>query len=142
MTSRTASVCRVKLGVAGFLLCLMASNSYADCNDPPTPDVDWQGCDKSWAQLQNADLSNANLTNTTFNHANLQGANLSNADLTGASLLGVNLQGVNLTAAKVISAFMTKSRIAGANLTNAVFDETYWVNGQQCQAGSSGQCNY
>lgn len=126
--------------VLGLLLSVMMGNGYAECNDPPAPNVDWHGCDKTWLQLQNVDLSNANLSNTNLSHANLEGANLSNADLTGASLLGVNFQGANLTAAKIISAFMTKSRIAGANLTNAVFENTYWVNGQPCQDGSIGQC--
>ena len=127
--------------VAGLLLLLIASNGYADCDDPPAPNVDWHNCEKIWLQLQNVDLSNANFAGANLNFANLEGANLSNADLTGASLLGVNFQGSNLYAARVISAFMTKSRIAGANLENAVFDNTYWVNGNQCEVGSIGQCN-
>lgn len=128
--------------VVGFLLSMMFSNGYAACDDPAGPNVDWQGCDKTWLQLQNVDLSNANLAGANLSNSDLEGANLSNADLTGASILGGNLQGVNFTGATVISAFLTKSRIAGAELADAIFDKTHWVNGQPCKEGSIGECKW
>ena len=126
----------------GVILSVTFSNAYAACDDPAAPNVDWQGCDKTWLQLQNVDLSHAKLAGANLSNTNLEGANLSNADLTGASLLGANLQGINLTSATVISAFLTKSRIAGATLVDAVFDKTYWVNGQPCKDGSVGECKW
>lgn len=118
----------------------LASNALAKCDDPPATGVDWQGCQKQWAQLSGKDLSHANLEGANLNHANLESADLSHANLKGASLLGVNLQGVNFENANLTSTFMTKSRIAGASLKDALFGNEYWVNGQQCQPESIGEC--
>ena len=129
-----------RLVVVSVSILVFASNALAKCDDPPGPGVDWQGCQKQWAQLNGKDLSEANLEGANLNHANLESADLSHANLKGASLLGVNLQGVNFEKANLASAFMTKSRIAGANLKNALLGDTYWVNGQQCQPESVGEC--
>ena len=125
----------ISVAVIGF-----ASNALAKCDDPPGPGVNWQGCQKQWAQLSGKNLSHANLEGANLNHANLESADLSHANLKGASLLGVNLQGVNFEKANLASAFMTKSRIAGASLEDALLGDAYWVNGQQCQPESVGEC--
>ena len=122
------------------LMLLISITALAKCEDPPGPGVDWQDCNKRGAFLKDMDLSKANLAGANLSQANLEGADLSGANLDGASLLGVNLQGVNFEGATVTSAFLTKSLIGGAKLEGAVFDNTYWVNGQQCKEGSVGEC--
>ena len=67
------------------------------------------GCNLSGANLQNADLDEANLQG-----ANLQNANLQNADLEEANLQGANLQGANL-----IRADLEKANLQSANLQQA-----------------------
>ncbi len=128
--------------LSSSVVLLITFTAFAKCDDPPGPGVDWQGCNKAGAYLKDIDLSNANLSGADLKLANLEGANLSQANLTGASLLGVNLQGTNFEDAKVISAFLTKSLIGGAKLDGAIFDNTYWVNGRQCEPGSIGECKY
>jgi uncharacterized protein YjbI with pentapeptide repeats len=128
------------LVVVGVASIGFASYALAKCEDPPGPGVDWQGCQKQWAQLDGKNLSHANLEGANLNHANLESADLSHANLKGASLLGVNLQGVNFEKANLTSAFLTKSRIAGASLKDALLGDAYWVNGQQCQPESVGEC--
>lgn len=47
---------------AALALCVAATDSaHAACDDPVAPSVDWQGCDKRDEDLENADLSGANL---------------------------------------------------------------------------------
>jgi len=128
--------------LSGSFVFLITCAAFAKCDDPPAPGVDWHGCNKIGVYLKDKDLSKANLSGANLKLANFEGANLSQANLTGASLLGVNFQGTNLEGAKVISAFLTKSLIGGAKLDGAVFDNSYWVNGRQCEPGSIGECKY
>jgi uncharacterized protein YjbI with pentapeptide repeats len=125
----------VSVAAIGF-----ASTALAKCDDPPGPGVDWQGCQRQWAQLSGKDLSHANLEGANLNFANLESADLSHANLKGASLLGVNLQGVNFEKANLTSTFMTKSRIAGASFKGSILGDAYWVNGQHCLPESVGEC--
>ena len=76
------------------------------------------------AQLAEADLSGANLTNANLvsadlRDANLEGANLTNAKLVSADLRGTNLKYTNLLNAKLVSADLRGANLEGANLTNA-----------------------
>ncbi len=56
----------------------LQSTAMAACSDPAGPNVNWQGCDKSYAELNDANLHNANLS----------GVNLTGADLRGNAKLG------------------------------------------------------
>ena len=78
----------------------------------------------SRANLSNADLRDANLSNADLFGANLRGANLSNADLCGANLRGANLFGANLRNADLRDADLrcanlSNADLRGANLSNA-----------------------
>ena len=78
----------------------------------------------SRANLSNADLRDANLSNADLFGANLRGANLSNADLFGANLRGANLFGANLRNADLRDADLrcanlSNADLRGANLSNA-----------------------
>ena len=66
--------------------------------------------------LAGADLENADLTGANLGQANLTGANLENAYLTNA-ILG----NANLTSAYLMVADLTGARLGGANLTDAEF---------------------
>lgn len=74
------------------------------------PGVTLDRCD-----LAGVDMSNQNLQEATFYHADLRGANLSGADLSRATLTGVNLSGANLTGAT-----LTGANLSAANLRDAV----------------------
>ena len=88
-----------------------------------------QGANLVNANLQLAILSNANLQEANLYQANLQGANLINANLQranlfdatlqGALLLGANLQGADLTNANLQGASLIEANLQGANLVNA-----------------------
>ena len=66
------------------------------------------------AVLEDADLTNANLSGADLTNANLRGA-----DLTIASLFNANLSGANLTNANLTSAYMPVAVLEDADLTNA-----------------------
>ena len=64
-----------------------------------------------------ADLEDTNLTG-----ANLIGANLTDANLTGANLRAASLWGANLTDAN-----LTGTILWGANLTDAILPDISWI---------------
>jgi uncharacterized protein YjbI with pentapeptide repeats len=81
----TAIFGRTAFLAAALALSLTAtSEAKAACSDPAAPEVDWSGCDKSNANLWNANLSGANLTDANLSYANLTDADLTYADLYGA----------------------------------------------------------
>ncbi|HSG31866.1 MAG TPA: pentapeptide repeat-containing protein [Thermodesulfobacteriota bacterium] len=123
-----------------FLILFAANESFAKCEDPASPNVNWQGCNKVGVYLKNKDLSGANLQGANLRGANFEGANLSGANLNEAILLGAKLEGANLEGATITSAFLTKALVAGIKLKGAILDNTYWVNGKQCKPGSVGEC--
>ncbi|MBD2083528.1 pentapeptide repeat-containing protein [Coleofasciculus sp. FACHB-542] len=80
--------------------------------------------DFTGANLTNANLYGAFLTNANFSGANLSNICLIEADLTGADLKGNNLHRANLANAKLIKADLrgadlSDSNLAGADLTDA-----------------------
>ena len=81
------------------------------------------------ANLENADLFNTSLCNTTLNGANLRNvrlyhANLANVKLIGASLFNADLAGANLCGADLTRARLESAILIGAQLTGAKFDHT------------------
>jgi uncharacterized protein YjbI with pentapeptide repeats len=71
------------------------------------------------AQLQGAILEDADLHGAGLDGAQLQGANLDEADLRGANLLGARLQGANLLGADLQGANLLGARLQGAKLLGA-----------------------
>ncbi len=67
-----------------------------------------QKADLFQANLQKANLGDANLQKADLLRANLQGANLERADLREADLLSANLQGADLREAKGVTASQIK----------------------------------
>ncbi len=67
-----------------------------------------QKADLFQANLQKANLGDANLQKADLLRANLQGANLERADLREADLLSAELQGADLRKAKGVTAFQIK----------------------------------
>ncbi|MCA9069872.1 MAG: pentapeptide repeat-containing protein, partial [Planctomycetaceae bacterium] len=76
------------------------------------------------AIFQEADLTRAELDNSSFLEANFDRANLTEAqldrcDLTGASFRGADLRGARLNRAKLINADLSHAKFVGANLAGA-----------------------
>ena len=132
----------------------------ADCSAPPSPGVNWSGCNKqglsvggqdmSGALMKSADFSGVDFTRSRLDASDLSYANLSRADLqqaslrntvlVGASLRMANLQGAQLQGANLAFAELEGARLEGAALDNARFDNAIWINGKQCLPGSLGAC--
>jgi uncharacterized protein YjbI with pentapeptide repeats len=70
--------------------------------------------------LNNANLSQGNLTNSNFAEAALDGANLSQANLTNASFYRATLTGANLSGADARAANFQDATLTGANTTNLI----------------------
>ena len=77
------------------------------------------GWGNMYANLNSADLSNANLSYANLNSADLSNANLSYANLRGADLRGANLNGTNLRCVYLNSADLRGANLSGANLRYA-----------------------
>ena len=102
----------------------------------------------SRANLSNADLRDANLSNADLFGANLRCANLSNADLFGANLrganlsnadlFGANLRGANLFGANLRNADLRDADLRCANLSNADLRGANLSNADLCGANLRG----
>ena len=87
----------------------------------------------SHADLSNTTLSNLNLTGTRLNYADLSGSdltntNLSSANLNFANLISTNLQSANLAQAHMDYADLDSANLSGANLTSAIMFGTNLTN--------------
>ena len=71
------------------------------------------------ANLNNANLFGANLSGTSLNKANLSSANLFGANLRESYLIKANLSGTNLSGAKLLDANLNEVKLGGSNLSNA-----------------------
>jgi|GEM_PF-1892124 len=76
---------------------------------------------EEWCELENADLRDADLIGADLSQANLRGADLSNADLVAADLSQASLQGANLAGADLEAADLSEANLSGANLIGANF---------------------
>jgi uncharacterized protein YjbI with pentapeptide repeats len=91
---------------------------------PPSPGVDWSGCDLASAFMPSANLAGAQLQNATLTNADLPNADLAEANLTGANLTNATAAGDNLTHASLDSAnlfgtFVDSADLESADLTSA-----------------------
>jgi len=77
----------------------------------------------SEADLRGADLSEADLYAADFSRANLRGADLSEADLRGADLSEADLSEANLRGADLSEADLRRANLSGANLSGANLSE-------------------
>ena len=75
--------------------------------------------DLKWLHLIMANLEKANLRNADFTKANLSGANFFEADLTAANLGEANLIGAKLIKANLIRANLSASKMDRCNLSEA-----------------------
>jgi Pentapeptide repeats (8 copies) len=131
------------------------SQGKADCTAAPAPFVNWQGCDKTGANLGGANLRSADLRTAMLTRSNLHGADLSYGRLDGASLLDAILSAANLNSAVLAGANLSKARLdgsdlryadlSGASIEGAVLDFAWldhatWLDGRICAAESRGQC--
>ena len=73
----------------------------------------------SWANLSNADLSDANLSWANLSNADLSGANLSGTNLSDADLSGADLSGADLSGADLSGTDLSGTDLSGANLSDA-----------------------
>ena len=91
----------------------------ADLVKGDNPIVNLNNADLSGAQLQGADLLGAQLQGADLSRAQLQGANLSGADLEGANISGADLERANLSKAQLQGADLSTAQLQGANLSGA-----------------------
>jgi hypothetical protein len=127
------------------------ASGKADCAAPPLPNVNWRGCDKAGAMLEDANLNGATLVKAKLNgaqmarvnlvYANLRDADLSFADLRGVALLGANLNHTDLRGADLRGADLREAELDDAVLDDALLDGARWRDGRLCAAESLGRCD-
>jgi uncharacterized protein YjbI with pentapeptide repeats len=76
-------------------------------------------CNFDRQNFAKAELTGANVANSTFNGTNLERANLSLAILSDADLTGTNLSNANLQKSAFYGAKFVNTNLTGANLSNA-----------------------
>ena len=103
---------KLKEGVAAW-------NRWRKENPELIPDL--QEANLTETNLSGADLSEASLRGTDFGGAKLLNASLSGADLRGARLTRADLRGATLGAASISGANLTGTCLAGADLNGADF---------------------
>jgi uncharacterized protein YjbI with pentapeptide repeats len=96
-----------------------ADLSEADLGGADLSEADLSEANLIGASLSLADLSGANLCLATLFNADLEGANLSNADLSGAILHCADLINADLSDAALYEAGLNEANLTGANLSQA-----------------------
>jgi uncharacterized protein YjbI with pentapeptide repeats len=152
---------------AALLILLSLQPAYADCTDPPGPNVNWQRCRMDGLSLVEVDLSGARLRDVSFFRSDLTGANLSKvsgyrakfvnaelagadlsdggfegadftkANLTDASLAGADLRRARLYRTELGGADLTAAKLGGADLTSANLSGALWTDGKHICAEGS-----
>ena len=127
------------VGIIGASATQAGAAATGNCSAPPSPRVDWSGCNLAYANLYGANLTyatliGANLTYAYLSHAtltgaNLYGANLGRAILISANLTGANLYGADLSSANLYRADLTGANLYGANLYGADCSYATWPDG-------------
>jgi photosystem II stability/assembly factor-like uncharacterized protein len=112
-------------GVIGEAVANCKTGHGCNLQDAGLTNANLSGVDLSGANLQGADLSGANLAGANLSGANMQKVNAAGANLAGANLSGDNLQnasfaGANLQGANLSGANMQGDDLTGANLSHAV----------------------
>ena len=157
---------------AGLWLVLLAAvtaagPALAACTDPAGPSVVWRRCLMDRRDLAGADLTAANLRDSSLQRAQMAGARLirveapdsrfisadltdadfteavlHNADLTRATLRGARFIRADLRRARLFRADLTGADLTGADLTGtdfsgAILDGVRWTDGQRLCAAGS-----
>ncbi len=150
----------VLVAIAMYLYTPAPVEGTSHCGDPAGPGVSWNNCHKEGvnlgardlhaAYIKNADLSGAHLRGaklggSDLSYTNLSIADLSYSDLGKAMLVGAGLRNADLSYANLHGADLSYADLRGANLgaadlTGAKLDNAIWIDGNECAAGSVGEC--
>jgi len=96
-----------------------ASFTNRNLNDIDLSEAQLQGCVFNQAQMQGANFSGANLTSAKFNSADLTAADFTGADLTAAELTQANLTRATLDRAILNRANLSRATLPPDRLRNA-----------------------
>ena len=108
----------------------------ADLDDADLAEAEFDSADLQGASFINANLEKAVLRHARLDKADLEGANLQDANLYFANLTGANLQGANLQGANLYMSVLKDANLKGADLAGA-----YGPNGITLPDGNRGGIN-
>lgn len=91
----------------------------------------------TYANFNDTNLKNADLSKVNLRNANFKKANLKNADLIGADLTRANLSDANLKNADLIGVDLSLANLSGANLTDADLSRTNLIGADVTYANLS-----
>jgi len=123
------------IGAAVLLTAVLAplTTSAADCRAVPAASVDWQGCSKSKLMLSGSELGEANLveadlSQTDLRDSNLAGANLEKSALYRSSLAGSNAEKANFTRIEGYRTNFQSVSASGASFVSAELQRADFSN--------------
>lgn len=95
-------------------------DKMGDCSLPAESGVDWSYCDKTNANLNGLDLSQANLRHTILTGANLTSTDLSRAQLDYAVMKKVDLRSTLLAETRLVHVDLSGANLAGMDIAKLV----------------------
>lgn len=98
---------------------LTSAPAMARCTDPARPGVEWVRCLVSERTLEDVDLSDAVLRDSSFIRSNLKGATLTGIDGRGAKFIAADLEGADLSGSILREVDFTKANLSGTDLSGA-----------------------
>lgn len=117
------------LALAGTAALAIDTASAADCRSDASRGVDWQGCAKKMLLLGSSNLEDANLYDADFSqtdlrYANLKNANLEKTRLVRTSIAGAKADGADFTKAEAYRSDFSGISAVGANFSAAEMQRT------------------
>ena len=90
------------------------------------PACELNDVDLTHANLRNAELKGAHLQRANLSQARLDGADLSESDLSFASLQGASLRGADLRKSRLIGTDLRRTDLTGALLDQNALEQSHW----------------
>ena len=110
---------RAIIGIVAAAMLVFATPAAADCDDKAKAGVDWSGCQKAHLILRGMTMDNATLTQADLSATDFLEADLRKADLTGATLARSRLRKANLAGARLDKVYAYRTNFREADLTGA-----------------------
>ena len=124
------------LGVAGSAIAGDEQHLIQLLGSRQCPACQLNDVDLTHADLRDADLNGTDLRRANLSQARLDGADLSGSDLSYTSLQGASLRGSDLRNSKLIGTDLRRADLTGARLNPRALDQSHWDGARGVHQGA------